>query len=210
MLTFWSPTVNMARDPRWGRTPETYGEDPFLSGKLGVAFVKGLQGNDPRYLKIVSTPKHFAANNEEHNRFECNPHISERNLREYYLPAFESCIKEGKAQSIMSAYNAINDVPCTLNPWLLTQVLRKEWGFNGYVVSDCGGPGFLVTHHKYVKTPEAAATLSIKAGLDLECGDNVYIEPLMNAYKQCMVNGCRYRYCCLSDFTCPYDAGAVR
>ena len=87
----------------------------------------------------------------------------------------------------MSAYNAINDVPCTLNPWLLTQVLRKEWGFNGYVVSDCGGPGFLVTHHKYVKTPEAAATLSIKAGLDLECGDNVYIEPLMNAYKQCMV-----------------------
>lgn len=187
LLTFWSPTVNMARDPRWGRTPETYGEDPFLSGKLGVAFVKGLQGNDPRYLKIVSTPKHFAANNEEHNRFECNPQISERDLREYYLPAFESCIKEGKAQSIMSAYNAINDVPCTLNPWLLTQVLRKEWGFNGYVVSDCGGPGFLVTHHKYVKTPEAAATLSIKAGLDLECGDNVYIEPLMNAYKQCMV-----------------------
>lgn len=187
LLTFWSPTVNMARDPRWGRTPETYGEDPFLSGKLGVAFVKGLQGNDPRYLKIVSTPKHFAANNEEHNRFECNPQISERDLREYYLPAFETCIKEGKAQSIMAAYNAINDVPCSLNPWLLTQVLRKEWGFNGYVVSDCGGPGFLVTHHKYVKTPEAAATLSIKAGLDLECGDNVYIEPLMNAYKQCMV-----------------------
>lgn len=187
LLTFWSPTVNMARDPRWGRTPETYGEDPFLSGRLGVAFVKGLQGNDPRYLKIVSTPKHFAANNEEHNRFECNPRISERNLREYYLPAFESCVKEGKAQSIMAAYNAINDVPCTLNPWLLTQILRKEWGFNGYVVSDCGGPSFLVTHHQYVKTLEAAATLSIKAGLDLECGDNVYIEPLMNAYKQCMV-----------------------
>lgn len=187
LLTFWSPTVNMARDPRWGRTPETYGEDPFLSGKLGVAFVRGLQGNDPRYLKVVSTPKHFAANNEEHNRFECNPQISERNLREYYLPAFEACVKDGKAQSIMAAYNAINDVPCTLNPWLLTQVLRKEWGFNGYVVSDCGGPGFLVSHHKYVKTPEAAATLSIKAGLDLECGDNVYIKPLMNAYKQCMV-----------------------
>lgn len=187
LLTFWSPTVNMARDPRWGRTPETYGEDPFLSGRLGVAFVKGLQGNDPRYLKIVSTPKHFAANNEEHNRFECNPIISERDLREYYLPAFEACIKEGKAASIMSAYNAINNVPCTLNPWLLTQVLRNEWGFNGYVVSDCGGPGFLVTHHKYVKLPETAATLSIKAGLDLECGDNVYIEPLMNAYKQHMV-----------------------
>ena len=188
LLTFWSPTVNMARDPRWGRTPETYGEDPFLSGKLGVAFVKGLQGNDPHYLKVVSTPKHFAANNEEHNRFECNPQISERDLREYYLPAFERCIIDGKAQSIMTAYNAINDVPCTLNTWLLKKVLRTDWGFNGYVVSDCGAPSLLVTHHEYVKTPEAAATLALKAGLDLECGDNVYIEPLMNAYKQYMVS----------------------
>ncbi|WP_455496786.1 glycoside hydrolase family 3 C-terminal domain-containing protein [Coprobacter sp.] len=188
LLTFWSPTVNMARDPRWGRTPETYGEDPFLSGQLGVAFVKGLQGNDPRYLKVVSTPKHFAANNEEHNRFECNPQISERDLREYYLPAFERCIIDGKAQSIMTAYNAINDVPCTLNAWLLKKVLRTDWGFNGYVVSDCGAPSLLVTHHKYVKNPETAATLSLKAGLDLECGDNVYIDPLMNAYKQYMVS----------------------
>lgn len=188
LLTFCSPTVNMARDPRWGRTPETYGEDPFLSGKLGVAFVKGLQGNDPHYLKVVSTPKHFAANNEEHNRFECNPQISERDLREYYLPAFERCIIDGKAQSIMTAYNAINDVPCTLNTWLLKKVLRTDWGFNGYVVSDCGAPSLLVTHHEYVKTPEAAATLALKAGLDLECGDNVYIEPLMNAYKQYMVS----------------------
>ena len=187
VLTFWSPTVNMARDPRWGRTPETYGEDPFLSGKLGVSFVKGLQGDDPRYLKIVSTPKHFAANNEEHNRFECNPIISEKDLREYYLPAFEKCIIEGKAASIMTAYNAINDVPCTLNNWLLKKVLRHDWGFDGYVVSDCGAPDFLVTHHKYVKTLEAAATLSIQAGLDLECGDNVYMEPLLNAYKQYMV-----------------------
>ena len=127
LLTFWSPTVNMSRDPRWGRTPETYGEDPFLTGVLGVAFVKGLQGNDSRYLKIVSTPKHFAANNEEHNRFVCNPQISERQLREYYLPAFEMCVKEGNAASIMSAYNAINDVPCTANPWLLTKVLRHDW-----------------------------------------------------------------------------------
>ena len=155
---------------------------------MGVAFVKGLQGNDPRYLKVVSTPKHFAANNEEHNRFECNPQISERDLREYYLPAFERCIIDGKAQSIMTAYNAINDVPCTLNTWLLKKVLRTDWGFNGYVVSDCGAPSLLVTHHKYVKTSEAAATLALKAGLDLECGDNVYIEPLMNAYKQYMVS----------------------
>lgn len=187
VLTFWSPTVNMARDPRWGRTPETYGEDPYLSGVMGTAFVKGLQGNDPRYLKVVSTPKHFAANNEEHNRFECNPQISEKQLREYYLPAFEACIKDGKAASIMSAYNAVNNVPCTCNPWLLTHVLRDDWGFDGYVVSDCGGPSLLLSGHKYVKTKEAAATLSIKAGLDLECGDDVYETPLLNAYKQYMV-----------------------
>ena len=133
LLTFWSPTVNMARDPRWGRTPETYGEDPFLSGETGAAFVRGLQGKDPRYLKVVSTPKHFSANNEEHNRFECNAVISEKQMREYYLPAFEACIRRGKAQSIMSAYNAINGIPCTANPWLLTTVLRDEWGF------DCTG-----------------------------------------------------------------------
>lgn len=187
LLTFWSPTVNMARDPRWGRTPETYGEDPYLSGVMGTAFVKGLQGDDSRYLKIVSTPKHFAANNEEHNRFECNPQISEKQLREYYLPAFEACVKDGKAASIMSAYNALNDVPCTLNAWLLTKVLRKDWGFNGYVVSDCGGPSLLLSGHKYVKTKEAAATLSIKAGLDLECGDDVFYEPLLNAHRQYMV-----------------------
>jgi len=184
LLTFWSPTVNMARDPRWGRTPETYGEDPFLSGVLGVQFVKGLQGNNSKYLKVVATPKHFAANNEEHNRFECNPQISERILREYYLPAFEACVVDGKAASIMSAYNAINNVPCTANPWLLQKVLRTDWGFNGYVVSDCGGPGLLVSHHKFVKTKEDAAAVSIKAGLDLECGDDVFMEPLLQAYRQ--------------------------
>lgn len=188
LLSFWSPTINMARDPRWGRTPETYGEDPFLAGVLGTQFVKGLQGDDPRYLKVVSTPKHFAANNEEHNRFEANPQISERNLREYYFPAFEACVKDGKAASIMTAYNAINDVPSTVNPWLLQQVLREEWGFKGYVVSDCGGPALLVYAHHYVKTKEAAATLAIKAGLDLECGDDVYKEPLLNAYKKRMVS----------------------
>ncbi len=188
LLTFWSPTVNMARDPRWGRTPETYGEDPYLSGVLGTQFVRGLQGNDPKYLKIVSTPKHFAANNEEHNRFMCNPQISERQLREYYFPAFEACVVDGKAASIMTAYNAINDVPCTVNAWLIQKVLREDWGFGGYVVSDCGGPSLVVSGHKYVKTKETAAVLSIKAGLDLECGDDVYIKPLMNAYNQKMVS----------------------
>ncbi|MBS1653908.1 MAG: glycoside hydrolase family 3 C-terminal domain-containing protein [Bacteroidetes bacterium] len=187
LLTFWSPVVNMARDPRWGRTPETYGEDPWLSSVLGVRFIKGLQGDNAKYLKVVATPKHFVANNEEHNRSECNAIIPIRSLREYYFPAFEACIRDGQAAAIMSAYNAINDIPCTANPWLLTKVLRNEWGFKGYVVSDCGAPNNLVTRHLYVKTKELAAMVSIKAGLDLECGDNIFKEPLLNAYKLGMV-----------------------
>lgn len=184
LLTFWSPTVNMARDPRWGRTPETYGEDPFLTGTIGTAFVQGLQGDDARYLKVVSTPKHFVANNEEHNRFECDAKISEKVLREYYLAAFEQCIRKGKAESIMSAYNAINGVPCTTNKWLLTKVLRGDWGFQGYVVSDCGAPDLLRSAHRYAKDKEQAATLALKAGLDLECGDDVFTEPLQEAYRK--------------------------
>ncbi len=187
LLTFWSPTINMARDPRWGRTPETYGEDPFLTGEMGTAFVKGLQGNDPRYLKVVSTPKHFAANNEEHNRFECDAKISEKQLREYYLPGYEALIRRGKAASIMASYNAINGIPSSANPWLLTKVLRDDWGFEGYVVSDCGGPSTLVEDHHYVAKKETAAALCLLSGLDLECGDNYYIEPLKKAYKLGMV-----------------------
>lgn len=188
LLTFWSPTVNMARDPRWGRTPETYGEDPYLTGVLGCAFVTGLQGDHSRYLKTVSTPKHFAANNEEHNRSSCNARISERDLREYYLPSFERCIVDGKAQSIMMAYNAVNDVPCTVNTYLIKKVLRGDWGFQGYIVSDCSAPEWMITKHHYIKTPEAAATLSVKAGLDLECGNTVYGRGLLSAYKQHMVS----------------------
>ena len=183
LLTFWSPTINMARDPRWGRTPETYGEDPYLTGMLGCAFVRGLQGNDPRYLKVVSTVKHFAANNEEHNRASCNAKISIRDLREYYLPAFERCVIDAKVQSVMSAYNAVNNVPCTVNNYLLRKVLREDWGFKGFVVSDCSAPQWMVTQHKFVRDYETAAVLAMKAGLDLECADNVYTQPLLNAYN---------------------------
>ena len=188
LLSFWSPTINMARDPRWGRTPETYGEDPYLTGVLAVQFIKGLQGNDPRYLKVVSTPKHFAVYNQEGNRFLNNAVVSMRLLREYYLPAFETSIREGKAASIMTAYNAINGVPCTANSWLLNKTLREEWGFRGYVVSDCGAPAHLVDAHQYVKTKELAAMVAIKAGLDLECGDDIYMQPLINAYHIGMVS----------------------
>lgn len=187
LLVFWSPTLNMARDPRWGRTPETYGEDPYLTGVLGTAFVRGLQGDDPRYLKVVATPKHFAGNNEEHNRFSCHAEFTERDLREYYLPSYERAVKEGHAQSIMSAYNTINDVPCTCNPWLLTKVLREEWGFDGYVVSDCGAAYNIYSQHHFTRIPETAAALALKAGLDLECTYSLLDGPLMNAYKLHMV-----------------------
>ena len=188
VLTFWSPTVNMARDPRWGRTPETYGEDPYLTGRMGTAFVTGLQGDDPRYLKVVSTPKHFSANNIENGRMSANADISEKDLREYYLAPYEVCVKEGHAQSIMASYNAINGIPSSCNPWLLTNVLRDDWGFDGYVVSDCGGVYNIVGEHHFVSRLETAATLSIKAGLDLECGDSVYDFPLKQAYRMGMVS----------------------
>ena len=183
LLTFWSPVVNMARDPRWGRTQESYGEDPFLSGTMGVQFVKGLQGNHSRYLKTVATPKHFAVYNQETNRFSNNVIVPIRMLREYYLPAFEACIVEGKAASIMTSYNAVNGIPAGANHFLINDVLRKDWGFQGYVVSDCGGPNHLLDAHHFVASKQAAAVASIKAGLDLECGDDIYKEPLLQAVK---------------------------
>ncbi|WP_198680014.1 glycoside hydrolase family 3 C-terminal domain-containing protein [Aureibaculum luteum] len=188
LLTFWSPTINMARDPRWGRTPETYGEDPYLTSRIGVSFVKGLQGNDKKYLKVVSTPKHFVANNQEENRFAYNAVVSEKSLREYYFPAYKAAVKEGNAQAIMSAYNAINGIPSTANNWLLNTILREEWGFKGYVVSDCGAPTYLVKSHQFVKTKEQAAKVAIEGGLDLECGNDIYAKHLLTAYKNGLVS----------------------
>jgi beta-glucosidase len=170
MLSFFSPTINMARDPRWGRTQETYGEDPFLTSRLAVAYVKGMQGNDPHYLKTIATPKHFAANNEEFDRFKANANISERTLREYYLPAFRAVVEEGRAKSIMSSYNSINGIPSTANRWLLTDLLRGEWGFDGFVVTDCGAVSHLFDQHHYAKGPEQAAAAALNAGVDMECG----------------------------------------
>lgn len=169
-LTVWSPTINMARDPRWGRTAETYGEDPFLTSQTGVAFVKGLQGDDPKHIKVAATPKHFAANNEEDNRFYCKAEIPERWLHDYYLQPFRKAVTEGKCLSVMSSYNAINGVPSTANHWLLTEMLRNQWGFIGYVVSDCGAISHLYDRHNYVGTLEEAAAAALNAGCDLECG----------------------------------------
>ncbi len=169
-LTYWSPTINIARDPRWGRNEESYSEDPYLLSRMAVSFVKGMQGNDPYYLKTVSTPKHFIANNEEARRHTGSSDVDMRSLFEYYLPAFHSAIVEGKAYSIMGAYNELNQVPCNANTFLLNDLLRRKWGFEGYVVSDCGAIFDMLYGHRFFKTGAEAAARSILAGCDLNCG----------------------------------------
>jgi beta-glucosidase len=169
-LTFWSPNINIFRDPRWGRGQETYGEDPCLTARLGVSFVQGLQGNDPTYLKTVATPKHFAVHSgPEKSRHYFNAIVSQRDLRMTYLPAFQACIVEGKAYSIMGAYNRVNDEACCASPTLLQQILREEWGFEGYVVADCGAVQDIYVNHRLVHDSAEAAALAVKNGCDLEC-----------------------------------------
>ncbi len=170
-LTFWGPVVEMARDPRWGRTEECYGEDVFLTSQLSLAFVKGLQGDHPKYLKTIAGPKHFVANNEEWCRHNGNAVIDEQLLREYYLRPYQVLVEEGKAEQIMAAYNRVNGIPCVANKGLLTDILREEWGFDGTVVSDCNGLNDLFEGHGYVKTPQEAITVALNAGMDIECGD---------------------------------------
>jgi len=169
-LTFWSPNINIFRDPRWGRGQETYGEDPYLTGRLAVQFIKGLQGDDPKYFKTIATVKHFAVHSgpePERHFFDARP--DERDFRETYLPQFEMGIREGKAYSVMCAYNRLYGEACCGNSRLLTTILRHEWGFRGYVVSDCGAIDDIYQHHKIVSTPEEAGALAVKSGCDLEC-----------------------------------------
>lgn len=169
-LTFWSPNINIFRDPRWGRGQETYGEDPFLTGRLAVQFIRGLQGDDPKYFKTIATVKHFAVHSgPEPERHSFDAVTDERDFRETYLPQFEMGIKEGKAYSVMCAYNRYEGEACCGSSRLLTSILRNEWGFNGYVVSDCGAIGDIYQRHKIVQTPEEAAALAVKSGCDLEC-----------------------------------------
>lgn len=170
-LTLWSPNINLFRDPRWGRGQETYGEDPFLTGTLGVQFVKGLQGNDPTYFKTIATIKHFAVHSgPEPERHVFDAQINEKDFRETYLPQFEMGVKEGKAYSVMCAYNRLNGEACCGNNHLLTDILRNEWGFNGYIVSDCDAIDDIYLNHKIKPTPEEGVSLALKSGTDLECG----------------------------------------
>ncbi len=171
-LTFWSPNINIFRDPRWGRGQETYGECPFLTSRLGVAFVKGLQGDDPRYLKLVATPKHYAVHSgPEHLRHSFNAEVGQRDLRETYLPAFEACVREGGAWSVMGAYNRTNGEPCCGSDTLIRRILRQEWGFRGYYVSDCWAIKDFHTTHEVTQTPEQSVALAVRTGCDLNCGD---------------------------------------
>ena len=169
-LTFWSPNINIFRDPRWGRGQETYGEDPYLTSRIGVAFVTGLQGNDPNYLKTVSTPKHFAVHSgPEVLRHRFNVPVSPHDFADTYTPAFRATIMEAHADSVMCAYNAVRGEPACANH-LLFDTLRNKWGFKGYVVSDCWAISDLHQGHGFVLTLEQAAALAVKAGTDLSCG----------------------------------------
>jgi beta-glucosidase len=170
-LTMWSPNINLFRDPRWGRGQETYGEDTWLTGRMGVQFVKGLQGDDSIYFKTIATVKHFAVHSgPEPERHVFDATTNARDFREMYLPQFEMGIKEGKAYSVMCAYNRYNGEACCGSEGMLGGILRNEWGFRGYIVSDCEAITDIYKFHKIVPTPEEAAAMAVKAGTDLECG----------------------------------------
>ena len=171
-LTFWTPNINIFRDPRWGRGQETYGEDPHLTARLAVAFIKGLQGEDPRYLKLVATAKHYAVHSgPEAGRHHFDVRVSHRDLWDTYLPAFEACVKEAGVVSVMGAYNRVNGEPACASPTLLQEILRQQWAFDGYVVSDCWAIKDIYLHHQVVATAAEAAALAARHGCDLNCGD---------------------------------------
>jgi len=191
-LDFWSPNINIFRDPRWGRGQETYGEDPFLTGRMGVAFVTGLQGDDPKYLRVISTPKHFAVHSgPEPSRHTIDVLVSKHDMEDTYLPAFRATVVEGKAGSVMCAYNRVNGQPACANNFLLQDQLRGAWKFRGYVVSDCGAVVDIYEGHHFTKSQAEAAALALKAGMDNECVDFVTIvtddhdyKPYLDAVKQ--------------------------
>lgn len=190
-LTAWSPNINIFRDPRWGRGQETYGEDPYLTSKMGIAFVLGLQGNDAKYLKVVATPKHFAVHSgPESTRHSVDVAASRHDMEDTYLPAFRATLTEGKADSVMCAYNSLNGQPACASQDLLQNHLRGAWKFNGYVVSDCAAIEDIAAHHHFAASQEEGVAAALKAGTDLICGeppqDRVHLErtAALNAVRQ--------------------------
>jgi beta-glucosidase len=191
-LDFWSPNINIFRDPRWGRGQETYGEDPFLTGRMGVAFITGMQGDDPKYFRVIATAKHFAVHSgPETTRHTVDVQVSKHDVEDTYLPAFRAAITEGKAGSVMCAYNRVNGQPACASTFLLQHTLRGAWKFNGYVVSDCDAVVDIYKGHHFAKSQAAAAAVSIKTGMDNECADYITIvkdmhdyQPFIDAVKQ--------------------------
>ncbi|HEY1987171.1 MAG TPA: glycoside hydrolase family 3 C-terminal domain-containing protein [Terracidiphilus sp.] len=191
-LDFWAPNINIFRDPRWGRGQETYGEDPFLTARMGVAFVTGMQGDDPKYFRVISTPKHFAVHSgPETTRHTADVPISKHDEIDTYLPAFRATVTEAKADSVMCAYNSINGQPACANEFLLEDQLRGKWGFKGYVVSDCGAVIDIFQGHKFKPTQPEASAISLKRGMDNECVDFTFkvnddhdYKPYLDAVKQ--------------------------
>lgn len=185
-LTFWTPNINIFRDPRWGRGQETYGEDPFLTSRIGVAFVKGLQGNDPNYLKVAACAKHYAVHSgPERLRHEFDAKASMKDMRETYLPAFKALVTEAHVEAVMCAYNRTNSEVCCGNTFLLQDVLRDEWKFKGHVVSDCGAIEDFYKGHKVVANSAEAAALAVKRGVSLDCGGEY--ASLIDAVKQKLI-----------------------
>ncbi|WP_297086532.1 glycoside hydrolase family 3 C-terminal domain-containing protein [uncultured Draconibacterium sp.] len=171
-LTFWSPNVNLFRDPRWGRGQETYGEDPYLTSRIGVAFVKGLQGDHPKYLKAAACAKHYVVHSgPEALRHEFDAVVSMKDLWETYMPAFKALVTEAKVEGVMGAYNRTNGEACCASPYLMTEVLRNDWGFDGYFTSDCGAVNDIWRFHGLAKDAAEASALAIKAGMNLNCGN---------------------------------------
>ena len=186
-LTFWTPNINIFRDPRWGRGQETYGEDPYLTSRLGVSFIKGLQGDDPQYMKAAACAKHFAVHSgPESERHEFDAIASPKDMRETYLPAFRDAVKEAKVEAVMGAYNRTNGEPCCASKTLMQDILRDEWGFEGHYVSDCGAILDFHEHHKITSGPVESAALAVNMGCDLNCGW-IY-EHLAEAVKQGLVS----------------------
>jgi len=191
-LDFWAPNINIFRDPRWGRGQETYGEDPFLTARMGVAFVTGMQGDDPKYFRVISTPKHYAVHSgPEPTRHTADVTVSKHDELDTYLPAFRATVTEAKADSVMCAYNSINGQPACANEFLLEDQLRGKWGFKGYVVSDCGAVIDIFQGHKFKPTQAEASAISLKRGMDNECVDFTFkvnddhdYKPYIDAVKQ--------------------------
>lgn len=185
-LTFWSPNVNIFRDPRWGRGHETFGEDPYLSGRLGVRFIRGMQGNDEKYMKVAACAKHFAVHSgPEDQRHSFNAVVSEQDLRETYLPAFHACVTEGKVEAVMGAYNRTNGEACNGSKKLLVDILRGEWKFGGHVTSDCWALKDFHEFHMVTKNQEETVALAMNCGCDLNCG-NLYVH-LLQAVRDGLV-----------------------